>query len=78
MPRLLRNDWTPDNDFLGSSLRFERLNFDLEPPLVEKKYLSGYGSAPTPRREDDLQLPFVCGDPPFAVTRKLTSRAGWI
>ncbi|MFZ0035336.1 MAG: hypothetical protein WAK60_10180 [Sedimentisphaerales bacterium] len=30
--------------------------------MLEKKYLSGYGSEPTPRREDDLQLPFVCGD----------------
>jgi len=27
--------------------------------LLEKKYLSGYGVAPTPRQEDDLQLPFV-------------------
>jgi ribosomal protein S27AE len=41
--------------FFKAKFPTERKFYDLIPPLLEKKYLSGYGSAPTPRREDDLQ-----------------------
>ncbi len=34
----------------------EKKFYDLIPPLLEKKYLSGYGSVPKPRRENDYKL----------------------
>jgi len=50
-------------EFFRDKLPAERKYYDLIPALLWRKpSLTG--------------LPFVCWDPPFAVTRELTSRAG--
>jgi hypothetical protein len=75
-------------EFYRKKYPHERKFYDLIPPLLEKKYLSGYGSVPTPRREVDSQwrkpsltgLPFVCGDirPCFAKATQGKRRRGGI